>query len=249
MYDSEPTQTSQNDKNYELLRQSELGVLLTRAYIGAVNHDLRLCEVNIVDLDENSNSTAFARPKWGKGNTSGRHEVHIRNSNLDEVLDHYKKELAVRPAVVARVADMLGINRREVTPQLFHVFTMLHELGHVSDFFDHEDDPEAYAREIRKARLSLPLGYLRTSKILDPKSDIHRKILAHRDELFTMYKVDTLDDLLALHHDKYRDMPHEKHADYFAVEVLELNPTLLDQLSRDTVEPYRNYPGFGQSAA
>src|SRR4051812_36966168 len=80
------------DKNQELLRSSELGVLLDRAYIAALNYDPRLEEVAIVPMtDPEVPSHAFARPRWSKDNQTGHHEIHIRLDDLDGTLDFFEK--------------------------------------------------------------------------------------------------------------------------------------------------------------
>lgn len=244
MHDTHPKTFVQDEANYELLRGNELGVLLTRAYLGAVNHDLRLAEVPIVELPADSHHTAMARPSWHAENRSGHHEVHLRLQGIDEVLDHYEEALAIRPEVAKYTSDLLHINSSDATPQLFYVFSMLHEMGHASDFFRYQDNPDKYRAEKRCAEASLPLGRVSTRIALDPSSDLHGKIAAQPD-LLRRHKVGEVHELVALNNIAYRKMPHEQRADFFAVEVFQRNPALLDQLIRKTIEPYRNYPGFG----
>lgn len=248
MQNSYPVNTEQDDKNYDLLRRSELGVLLTRAYLSAVNMSPRLADLALLEMPADSDKTASARPIWSARNISGRHEVRIRLDDLDGILEAYESALESRPAVVEHVGQMLGLQPEDMTPQLFYVFSMLHEMGHVDDYMEHEDNPEEFRRKKRMSEASLPLGRVSTTELLDPSTELHQKVMSNQD-LFDRHGVSDIKELAAVNLIAYRNMRHEKYADEFATQVLLWQPALMDQLMRDTVEPYRNFDGFGTEAA
>lgn len=248
MHEKRITQLDQNTQNQEFLRRSEIGVLLTTAYLSAINHSPRLAETQFVELPADSKHTAGALPKWSEKNPTGNHVVLIRTQNIDGILKHYEEQLSLRPAVVEHAAALLHIEPDQVTPQLYYVFSMLHEMGHTDDYFDHEDIPEEFTRKIKTSEAGLPLGRVSTTELLDPASELHQKVSADR-ELFDRHGVATIDEFAALNLTAYRNMRHEKYADDFAADVLLNEPELMDQLMRDTIAPYRNHPGFGAKAA
>lgn len=248
MSETQTTQHDQNAQNQELLRRSELGVLLSRAYLSAINLSPRLADIQLMELPADSKHIATASPRWRAHNTTGNHVVSIHTENIDELLEHYEQELAIRPEVVEHVSSMLHIEPEQMTPQLFYVFSILHEMGHTDDYFEHEDNPDEFEHNVKVSRESLPLGWVTTNDLLDPGSDVHKRVMADT-ELFDRHGVTTIHELAALNLTAYRNMRHERYADEFAAEVLLYEPELMDQLMRDTIEPYRNHPGFGAEAA
>lgn len=248
MSNTYPVQQDQNRQNQELLESSEIGVLLKRAYLSAVNLSPRLAGVSFIELPAESKHAAGALPKWSEKNPTDSHVVLLRIKNVDGILDYFSQELAIRPAVVEHAASMLHINPDQMTPQLYYVFSMLHEMGHTDDYFDFEEDPEEFNRVKKVSEESLPLGRVSTKELLDPTSELYQKVLDD-SELFDRHGVSTVHELAALNLTAYRNMRHERYADEFAAEVLNYEPELMDQLMLGTIDPYRNDYGFGEETA
>ncbi len=232
------TELSQGDRNEALLRNSELGVILHDAYLTATNIDPRLDDVVIVPNDSGDNRIAFARHK--ENAASGRYEVHLRLNDLD-------KSLALQEDILKNVqgarelfAGILGIEPDQVTPQLLHVFSILHEFGHITEYMDNEGNEVELQRRMRREKAALPIGNTITSKLLDPSTLAHRTVIENWEQISAQHGVRSMGDLIEKQHGAYRGMTSEHTADMFAVDVFATNTQLVDQLNAD-IEAYRSY--------
>lgn len=242
---------SQGTQNRELLRDSELGVLLIDAYHSAIKEDGRLEEVKVVPIsDPDDKRFAYARPAWAENNESGRHEVHIRLHDLDETLARYEQIMHDAPKNVDIIANRIGhgIDPSEVTPQLLFVQSMLHELGHTIEYMNNQDDPEALKRRIKVEKAAMPAGAMSVGSMLDVESPARTYVDTHWQHIHEDTGASSIDELIAMQTVAYRDTTAEKHADMFAADVFSTNPLLAQQLMSGPLEQYRNYPGFGTAA-
>ncbi len=226
-------------QNVELLRGAEMGVILETAYLEAVKLDPRLADVEIVPLDDESSSIARARPAWVSEN--GRHQVHLSVDNLDDKLLKIDDSLDGIPGARQHFADKMGISSDEITPQLMHVFALLHELGHVSEYMDYENNPEELNTRVKREKLALPIGRATVSAIMSEGTRANTFVQKNWDAIHDSLGVATMEELLQKQHDAYRDMTSETFADDFAASVLAMNPVLLDQMTGGNLENYRNF--------
>lgn len=259
-------QLDQMEANEEVLRNSELGVILQDAYIAATNLDPRLEDIAVIPIDDpNIPSIAFARPAWDKQNQTGKHEVHIRLNDLDKTQSLFKHSMDIVPKNTAVVAETLGIQPNEVTPQLMFVYSTLHEMGHTLEYMDYEASgktPEEHRHDHQVERAKLPIGNLLASRLFSIGSPQRQHIEEHwdtaaatasrnhsaftgRDESIT-----TIEELADATAHVYRKTRFEAAADQFAATVLQLQPVMLTQLTGD-ITRFRNYPqnaGYGMAA-
>lgn len=229
----------QDMENMRLLEQSELGYILKDAYIAAVQIDPRIADTKLVPIAEESSSVAFARPAWSS--ESGKHEVHIQLHDLDKALAKVQEMMDKIPGARELLAEKMGVGAEQVTPQLVHVFSIMHEIGHTSEFREHEDNPEDFRRHNARAKASLPIGGVAVSKMVAPQSEIYQKIAQSWDEVGAELSVHDFTELAELQHKHYRDLPSENYADRFGKAVLYRNPQLIDQLTSDNFDYYRHY--------
>lgn len=230
-----------NDPNYEILRNSEVGVILAEAYVCAVNLDPRLEGIGIVPItDEDEKRHGYATPKWAS--ESGNHEIHVRLDNLDETLDYYAKAMDASPDTMRIIAENMGIDVSMLTPQMMYVQSILHEMGHITEFMDYEDNPEELRNRTRQEKLALPLGNVTVGKLINEDSPVRQNVLENWDEVQTRTGAQSMDELITMTAVAYRGMTSETIADNFASDVFAVNPHMYDQLAQPTVDPYRNYP-------
>lgn len=246
----------QEEKNVELLRNSELGVILARAYLDAMNTDSRLANIAIVPIvDANDQRHAFARPSWKPDNQTAKHEIHIRLDNLDDTLDFFADAMKIS-SNTNKIAQTLGIQPGEVTPQLLYVHSMLHEMGHTLEYFDYEEQgktPEDHKHDQKVARMVLPVGGVVASTLLTEGHPNREAIVEqwdavapHASKRYSDFKhadvsISTMAELVDATADVYRDTTFEHAADRFAASVLEFQPTMMTQLTGN-IDKYRNYP-------
>jgi hypothetical protein len=227
-------------KNFELLEGSELGAVLRDAYKTAINLDPRLEEVEIVPLEDESNRVAFARPSWNP-ESGGHNQVHIRLNDLDEALTRTQNVLDNIPGARKLFGDMLDIEPQEVTPQLLHVFSIMHELGHTGQYFDHADDPSVLAEQVKKDKEALPIGRATVSALMDKNSFARKFVEDNWHKVIQVTGVSTIEELIEKQHGAYRQTKSEKAADDFARDVFATNPQLIDQLSNPNLDYYRSF--------
>ena len=131
-------------RNREVLTASELGPQLVEAYDIALSLWPEIADTVIVPLEEGEHPTilAAAIPSWSPNNTTGQHQVLFRTHNTEAAIAQSEAVLDAIPQSRELVAESFGITPDELTPQMDHVATFLHELGHAKEF--KEFSPEAF---------------------------------------------------------------------------------------------------------
>lgn len=247
----------QSEANEQILRQSELGIILADAYIAATNLDPRLDDIAIVPItDPDEHRPAFARAAWDKKNTTGHEEIHVRLGSLNETLKVFADSMVRTPKSTAVVAESLGIRPEEVTPQLLFVYSTLHEMGHSLEHMDYTDagkTPEEHRHDQRVERARLPIGNLLASTLFSVENPKRQLVEQHWDvaaeaasrnySAFTGQEesIASIEELIDATSHVHRKTKFEAAADRFAATVLQLEPLMLMQLTGD-ITRFRNYP-------
>ena len=233
------TDPSQEEKNLEVLGKSELGVFLERAYLDAVNLDPRLSEIDIVPMSEGESLVAACIPAWAS--ETGRHTVRLR-LGLDDALASHQEVLDKVPGARELFAAKMGLQPDEVSAPALHVFSMLHEMGHITEFMDYDGNPDELKSRQRREKQALPIGNGAVSAMMTEGTNAHRFILDNWDAIQLKYGVASIGELLTLQHEAHRNMTSERIADNFAADVFVVDPSLKDSLIQpDVVSGYRNY--------
>ena len=169
---------AQFDKNYELLRNSEVGVILAEAYEEAARLDPRLAAIEIKDItDPDEKRYGHATPSWAS--ETGKHQIHVRLSDLDGTLAHYQGAMDQAPVAIELIAKRMGIEPSQVTPQLMFTQSILHEMGHITEYMDYEDHPDELRERNRREKLSLPIGNTTVGKLIQVDSPIRQQVEAN----------------------------------------------------------------------
>jgi len=162
---SEPIE-SEYKNNLRILESESTS--LASAYKAAVVYDSRLSDVRIVPVTEDENNKTqrpfFARTPWSTESSKG--EVHILMGDSEKVGQFALNTINENPEFQEIIRKLLYVRYdQKISTQEARVFVFLHELGHVSDFYDHSANPRSYEESKRKSYSSLPLGYLTSAKI------------------------------------------------------------------------------------
>jgi len=239
----------QSEENENILRSAELGVILAEAYRGAIDLDPRLSEIKIVPIeDPDDKRHGYARAKGSKGNESGRHEAHIRLDNLDQTLDMYSQAMSQAPETIAIIAEKIGVPIERVTPQLLYVQSILHEIGHLTEHMDYEDDPEFPKLRRKQEMAAMPVGNVTVGALLDPESAGSKYVEHNWESIQVEHGIDSRDDLIAMQSRAYRNLTSETIADNFAADVFAIDPQLVDMLTGPSIEKYRDFPDLAKAA-
>ena len=231
---------SQEEHNQELLRNSELGVFMERAYVEAVKQDPRLADIEIQQMDPSDTGIARAVPSWAS--ETGKYQIMVRLDNLDQSLQRHQETLDKIPGARELLASKMGIEPDDVTPAALHVFSTLHEMGHLTEFMDYEGRPDELRLRNRREKAALPIGNATVSAIMTEGTPARELVESRWSEVQEKYDVNSIDELLELQHAAYRDMTSEKVADNFAADVFGVNPELVGALtSPNVVDEYRDY--------
>ncbi|MFZ1600650.1 MAG: hypothetical protein WAT31_04710, partial [Candidatus Saccharimonas aalborgensis] len=240
-------ESEQKAKNLEILRNSEMGETLEKAYLAAIEVDSRLADIAVVPMEDGDHRDAVARASWGKNNLSGKHEIIINLNDIPASLAKFEERMNGIPVNTEKIAETLGIDPSEVTPQLLYVQSMIHEMGHTLEFMDYLEagkTPEDHGHDRAAERKRLPLE--RSVTELEKHKDY---VLEHWGEAskeasdrYSAHKhvhvsIDTFDGLTNATADVYRDTKFEHAADKFAAEVLAKQPDLVEQLKAKAPTP------------
>lgn len=216
-------------QNIELLRQAEYGHIMAEVYETAIGLDPRLAGVEFMPTAEGETSPAAAVPAWAS--ESGRHEVHINLDDMDSTLGKIMKVVEMVPGAHELFADQAGIEPRELTSEVLLAHVVGHELGHIREFMDYEDNPEALAARRKAEYAALPIKNVGVTKLMQAGSVANNRLREDWPRISSELDVTRLSELYGKQHTAYRDMTSEKVADSFAMEVLAARHDLVDQLS------------------
>lgn len=234
----------QQTLNEQLLSTSEIGPFMVDAYRSAVELDPRMSEIAIVPIEDPEDPRmGVARAKDANTNVTGKHEIHIRLNDLDGILAMYEARSKDHPEAIAMIAERIGVSPEEVTPQLLHVQTMLHEMGHLTEHMDDEEagDPRRGMERRKKEMASLPLGAIAVGKLSNPNSAESQYFEANWQRHAQEQGDISRDDLIALQAMGYRNLTSERIADNFAADVFTINPELKTQMQFGNLDEYRSH--------
>jgi|GEM_PF-4924751 len=246
-------------RNIELLKHEDR--LLAEAYNLAVKADSRLADVIICpeyldyDIFSSINKNRAERP-WETEN--GKAEVHILFGDNSKMLPSLEDVMKAKDdltleSLLKSFIDMIGADDYNLVniSKLCKIHILLHELGHVSDFFDNIGNPDEYDEVIEQAlwQYNAPI---REKKRLFQEQEVERlAIITVADNIsLEEYKkrADDVPKRLDALNDKYTKlledvavpanemarrycaMPHEQFANNFAKEVLMSNPEFVESL-------------------
>lgn len=163
--------------------------------------------------------------------------------------EHMSRLKQTRQKSAARVAELLGIDFAELSPELLRQFIIAHELGHASDYVkNYETNPDFHGSDaVEEWELHYEANLL-TMPVpgLDPVE--LREVLSQFDNLedflesnpnlkntINTNEIKNLQDLINLQETTYRNSEYERYADNFATKFLQENsadlniPELMDQ--------------------
>ena len=142
--------------------------------------------------------------------------------------------LEIRKSSVAINAEMLGLDSKDITPQLLQYFIIAHELGHIKDYkINFEGDPDLngweavdemnYQRDAVLTTLPVPnMSPTYLARELDGLASVEG-VVERFPELQKYHDFEdlvTVEDVLAAQEEAYRSSAPESYADEFAVNFL-----------------------------
>lgn len=225
-----PPITDLAQRNLELLEQTgEYGQAMKEVYQTAMDLDPRLQDVEFVAAAKETPSPAMARPAWHS--ETGKHQVLINTHNIDGVMSKIISFVDSVPGARELFAAQIDIQPEELTPAMLLMHVVGHELGHIRDYMDYEDDPEAFDAQRETEWSALPVKNFPASKLAQQgyygsqqTKDLWRRTAYQKG-------FGSFEELLQAQHTAYRNMRTERIADDFAVEILDRRRDLVDQFA------------------
>ena len=214
---------SEYQRNIEVLKRESAS--LSKIYEIAVEYDPRLSDTKIIA--STLNKPFFARKPWKT--ESGKGEIHVLFGDNNEIGQIAVNSITEDPDFEQQFRSWTYSNPdQEISPQLARAYIFLHELGHVADYYNHNNDQKAYDTKMQILKNNLPLGYLSASDIAQRYDsgdvEFQQKVISNYGNLKNALT-------------KYRNVKHnlsfEKKADEFAHKVLQRNATTLIALANN----------------
>ncbi|HUC89953.1 MAG TPA: hypothetical protein VMR45_04070 [Patescibacteria group bacterium] len=224
-----PPPPSIHDKNLQTLQCAEMSAILLDAYNTAITVDPRLKEVEIVPIPADNPRFAFATPAWAS--PTGKHQVNLHLEGLTAVLDTYRTTVDRVPGARKLFAAVMGVEESAITPMQLYIHSIVHELGHIPEYIEYEQNPEQLRLRKRTEKEAMPAGRAAVSHLLDPSSAARQALDAIFPSIASKLGIQTFDQLIELQHRAYRNLTSEKRADDFAARCLAANPALRDRLA------------------
>ena len=145
------------------------------------------------------------------------------------------------------------MDETNITPELRAVTVFLHELGHVSEFMDYEDNPEEYKKRQAEDSAALPFPRVHPAKLAhgEPSSVAAAQSVIDQDPAGFESRYGHIDpsEYGALQYAGYASMRNEEFADNFASKILLSNPMLHHPGPNDPSTFDHHYPRQEQIAA
>ena len=217
------------EQNIDILKsQGENGENLVAWYLKVIDKYPELKEVLILQRPEGKIG-AFSRSKFSKKNESGRHEIFLDLTPGSEL--RYMQDFTHRQESLRLIAERLRIPKESLTPRLFQVWILLHELGHALDHIHTKLTGEKKIEARTQEMKTLPIGSGRIEDLRRP--EVKAELLKHEnlfEDLTKKYKsvirdfeggiIDDYDDVIRLQEREYKSLPSEVYADDFATSIL-----------------------------
>lgn len=191
----------------------------------------------------------FISPKE-EPNTGGFfHRVQINEQTfvptifiVSENQEHMNRLKDTRQSSSARVADMLGIDFSQLSPNLLRQFIIAHELGHASDYvknyetnpdYQGSDAAEEWDLHYEANLLTMPVPSFDPVDLLEELSSFDNledflKANPNLSKTINIGEIKTKQDLLNAQEITYRTSVYESYADNFATDFLKNNAVELN---------------------
>ncbi len=158
-------------------------------------------------------------------------------SIVSEQAEHMQKLMETRRSSAERVADMLGIEFKDMTPNLLRQFIITHELGHAVDYVrNYETNPDYQGADAAEEwdlhyeanLLTMPVSGMDPTDLRKEVSEFDNLsgfLEVHPAVVKTINtgEIKTLQDLLDFQELAYRSSEYESYADNFATDFLKRN--------------------------
>lgn len=193
-------------------------------------------EVMMISPEEEPNTGGYFERVKIDENTYIPRIVLVRNN-----LEHMTRIRDTRHASAKRVADLLGIDITQLTPELLRKFIIAHEFGHTKDYIqNYERNPDYQGVEAsqewdwnyEQTLMSLPVPGLDPVDLREKVSQFQSledflEVNPNIRKRIDTNTITTLEDLLQYQETAYRNSPCEYYADDFAATFLRENANQL----------------------
>ena len=218
------------EQNIEILNaQGENGKNLAVWYSRAVELYPELKEVLIAQRPE-GDVGAFSSSKFSENNQTGRHKVVL---DLTPDSEHrYMEDFDHRQESLRLIAERLRIPKESLNRNLFQVWILLHELGHVLDYIHTDSSPKKREESRAHEMKTLPIanGRIERLRIPEVKAYLLENFPNLFEDLTKKYKskitdfpggiIDDYEDVIRLQEREYKSLATEVYADDFATSIL-----------------------------
>lgn len=211
-------------RNRELLGACIVGETLLRAYEVAAALSPAVTDV-AVDVNQSTQFGSFSvTPGWSFAD--GRHRIHI--PTIDEAwLGNIDAAVVSMGSNRKIFADGFGIAESELTPEVFAVCGLLHELGHTDDYAEFSDRQDEFWAITDSDFDTLPFGPVWTSQLSDVASAEHWRVRNELEQGNLPPEISSMEDVYRVQHSAYRRLTFEASADGFVRSVLAADPELI----------------------
>ncbi len=209
------TGSSIGEVNRDLLAPTNSRLGLLDIYEAATRSNPTLKRVRVVPIDP-SDKSRIGCAKNGFQDGDGVHSVFINMSPAG--LELARHHLVDDKFPVQLIAEMVGSELEDFTPENLIRFMFAHELGHTLFYEQFTDNPSEYKKLTDFEFSKLPIPNVRASWLT---TDEGRKWVAENWQAIQHnLGVSTFDELVSRQARAYRQMRQERFADDFAIKLL-----------------------------
>ncbi len=229
----ERQQSNQYDANIAFLSETPLGESLVPLYDAAVAISPRLADAVIKPIVLDSRYF-YALAPWEVSNDSGRPEIHVR---LEEPLGMQErcKAMLLRTRGMQEICDTYGLDPAIfMTPAGVCAYAIAHEMGHMDDYanIENNDEQEAWIQRRNTDYASLPIPWCSPPRLLSYQDSAPWEfVYANWPDIQEKWHVTNHQELIALQAEKYRNMACERAADDFAARLLRDRSDLVSRIN------------------
>ncbi len=207
----------------ELKTISELGKLFSLGYSHAL---LEHPELSNLDVEvSNSDKHPVLRKTGGFARHQSQTEIKRPLVVIgDKGVEHYRELMGKRKISTDMCAEILGIPRERLTPEVLAVFIFLHELGHGYDYLVNMPKAEDYKSKRDADMASLPVPGWNPALLAQGFEDGSLdKWYEENKEVIEKNGYKSKSELLEVQERAYHELETERFPDNFAATIIKKN--------------------------
>lgn len=218
----------------KLEQSGEIGVLFARAYELALKKFPELFDVDIKISGPNEYSVLKKTGGFARHQSERFEKKPLVVINAESGVEHYRKLMTERRVSVEISAQKIGIDPKDMTPEILAVFIQLHELGHGYHYLTEIPNGEEYKKKRKEELDSLPLPGWNPARLangLEEGGELDEWYTTNEEQL-RKNGLPTRQSIIEAQERAYHSISTEDFPDQFAAKIIKENFHIFSEIKK-----------------